>query len=89
MHPRRLPQTTGATLTDERKHALIDLLASRGVPLVEDDVYGELHFTPTPMRSRSFVTKADSSCIEGRSRNASRLGSGSAGWLAARQRQNG
>ncbi|QRR07889.1 PLP-dependent aminotransferase family protein [Burkholderia sp. MS455] len=41
---------TGATLTDERKHALIDLLASRGVPLIEDDVYGELHFGTTPTR---------------------------------------
>jgi len=41
---------TGATLTDERKHALIALLASRGVPLIEDDVYGELHFGTTPTR---------------------------------------
>ncbi|WP_175962222.1 PLP-dependent aminotransferase family protein [Burkholderia pyrrocinia] len=41
---------TGATLTDERKHALIDLLASRGVPLIEDDVYGELHFGTAPTR---------------------------------------
>ncbi|MPV67558.1 PLP-dependent aminotransferase family protein [Burkholderia sp. BE17] len=41
---------TGATLTDERKRALIDLLASRGVPLIEDDVYGELHFGSAPTR---------------------------------------
>ncbi|KAG8150710.1 aminotransferase-like domain-containing protein [Burkholderia catarinensis] len=41
---------TGATLTDERKRALIDLLASHGVPLIEDDVYGELQFEPAPIR---------------------------------------
>jgi len=41
---------TGATLTDERKRALIDLLASRGVPLIEDDVYGELQFGTAPTR---------------------------------------
>ncbi|MCA8060927.1 PLP-dependent aminotransferase family protein [Burkholderia sp. AU38729] len=41
---------TGATLTDERKRALIDLLAARNVPLIEDDVYGELHFGTAPTR---------------------------------------
>ncbi|MBR8236210.1 PLP-dependent aminotransferase family protein [Burkholderia sp. AU42008] len=41
---------TGATLTDERKRVLIDLLASRGVPLIEDDVYGELQFGTAPTR---------------------------------------
>ncbi|KAB0644438.1 PLP-dependent aminotransferase family protein [Burkholderia latens] len=41
---------TGATLPDERKRALVDLLASRKVPLIENDVYGELHFGPTPTR---------------------------------------
>ncbi|MET3216375.1 UNVERIFIED_ORG: DNA-binding transcriptional MocR family regulator [Burkholderia territorii] len=41
---------TGATLTDERKRALIDLLASHGVPLIEDDVYGELQFGTAPTR---------------------------------------
>lgn len=41
---------TGATLPDERKHALVDLLATRKIPLIENDVYGELHFGPTPTR---------------------------------------
>ena len=41
---------TGATLTDERKRELIDLLTARGVPLIEDDVYGELHFGTAPTR---------------------------------------
>ncbi|MPV60987.1 GntR family transcriptional regulator [Burkholderia sp. HI2761] len=45
-----LHNPTGATLTDERKRALIDLLTSRGVPLIEDDVYGELQFGTAPTR---------------------------------------
>ena len=35
---------TGASLSLEKKRALVELLASREVPLIEDDVYGELHF---------------------------------------------
>ncbi len=39
-----LHQPTGATLSDERKEALVRLLAKHGVPLIEDDVFRELHF---------------------------------------------
>jgi DNA-binding transcriptional MocR family regulator len=35
---------TGATLTLGKKKALVELLAQHDVPLIEDDVYGELHF---------------------------------------------
>jgi DNA-binding transcriptional MocR family regulator len=35
---------TGALMPDDGKQALVELLASRDVPLVEDDVYGELYF---------------------------------------------
>ncbi|MDN7865638.1 PLP-dependent aminotransferase family protein [Burkholderia multivorans] len=45
-----LHNPTGATLSDERKRALIELLAAHRVPLIEDDVYGELQFGPTPAR---------------------------------------
>jgi DNA-binding transcriptional MocR family regulator len=31
-------------MPDNRKQALVDLLAKRDVPLIEDDVYGELYF---------------------------------------------
>ncbi|WP_179404414.1 PLP-dependent aminotransferase family protein [Burkholderia guangdongensis] len=41
---------TGATMSDERKRALIDLLAAHQVPLIEDDVYSELYFGTTPVR---------------------------------------
>lgn len=34
----------GASLSAEKKKALVDLLASHEVPLIEDDVYGELFF---------------------------------------------
>ncbi len=45
-----LHNPTGATLSDERKRALIDLLAAHRVPLIEDDVYNELQFGTTPAR---------------------------------------
>jgi len=41
---------TGVTLPDDKKQALIELLAHHEVPLIEDDVYSELHFGPTPIR---------------------------------------
>ena len=43
-----LHQPTGATLSDEQKEALVRLLAKHGVPLIEDDVFRELHFGLTP-----------------------------------------
>ena len=35
---------TGATMPVERKRALVALLARHGIPLIENDVYGELFF---------------------------------------------
>jgi DNA-binding transcriptional MocR family regulator len=35
---------TGVTLSLEKKKALVEILAKREIPLIEDDVYGELHF---------------------------------------------
>jgi len=34
----------GSTMPEERKRALVELLARHQIPLVEDDVYAELHF---------------------------------------------
>ncbi|KQW87283.1 GntR family transcriptional regulator [Massilia sp. Root418] len=34
----------GSLMPEEKKQALVALLAARGVPLIEDDVYGELYF---------------------------------------------
>jgi len=45
---------TGALVSDERKKNLIDLLRRHEVPLIEDDVYGELYFAAqAPMCSKS------------------------------------
>ena len=37
---------TGVTLSVAKKQALVALLARHEVPLIEDDVYGELHYAP-------------------------------------------
>lgn len=36
---------TGVTLAAERRHALIELAARQGLPIVEDDPYGELRYS--------------------------------------------
>jgi DNA-binding transcriptional MocR family regulator len=49
---------TGVTLTVEKKKALVELLAQHDVPLIEDDVYGELHFQADyPLPARAFDTR--------------------------------
>lgn len=48
---------TGATLSDSGKQALVDLLAKHDVPLIEDDVYSELHFGPHPVRPAKFFDR--------------------------------
>ncbi|HXE41274.1 MAG TPA: PLP-dependent aminotransferase family protein [Azonexus sp.] len=45
---------TGSLVPDERKKALIELLRQHQVPLIEDDVYAELHFGPdAPLCSKA------------------------------------
>jgi len=45
----------GSRLTDERKKKLVDLCRTRGVPLIEDDIYGDLPFCgPRPRTCKSF-----------------------------------
>jgi len=45
----------GATMPDEKKRDLVRLLESRGVPLIEDDVYSELYFSSRrPRAAKSF-----------------------------------
>ena len=41
----------GCSLSREKKHALVDLLLHHEVPLIEDDVYGELHHGNEPPSS--------------------------------------
>lgn len=45
----------GALMSNARKEALVQLLARHGVPLIEDDVYAELHFGPRrPLPAKAF-----------------------------------
>ncbi|RDZ28582.1 PLP-dependent aminotransferase family protein [Lysobacter silvisoli] len=44
----------GSAMPDEKKRALVERLTRHGVPLIEDDVYGELYFgerRPTPAKA--------------------------------------
>jgi len=44
----------GYLIPDANKAALVALLSARGIPIIEDDIYGELYFTssrPTPLKS--------------------------------------
>ena len=38
----------GTTMSDASKRRLVQMLAERDVPLIEDGVYNALHFSPTP-----------------------------------------
>ena len=45
---------TGSLVPDERRKALVELLDRHDVPLIEDDVYAELHFGPhAPLCSKA------------------------------------
>lgn len=49
---------TGTTMSREKKQALVEMLADRDVPLIEDDVYGELyHGTVPPLPAMTFDRK--------------------------------
>lgn len=48
----------GSLMPDENKEKLVALLAKREIPLIEDDVFGDLHFGPTrPRTAKSFDRK--------------------------------
>jgi DNA-binding transcriptional MocR family regulator len=36
----------GSLMPDDRKQRLLEILTARGIPLIEDDIYGDLHFGP-------------------------------------------
>lgn len=45
----------GSLMPDEKKRALVKLLAAHAVPLIEDDVYGELYFgKKRPLPAKAF-----------------------------------
>lgn len=48
----------GSVMANEKKQALVALLAAHEVPLIEDDVYGELYFgSRRPVSAKAFDTK--------------------------------
>ncbi|RJF95159.1 PLP-dependent aminotransferase family protein [Noviherbaspirillum saxi] len=48
----------GSLMPDEKKKAVVELLASHEVPLIEDDVYGELYFgNKRPVPAKAFDQK--------------------------------
>jgi len=48
----------GATMPEAKKRELVELLEKRGVPLIEDDVYAELHFgNERPRPAKAFEAK--------------------------------
>ena len=48
----------GSLMPEGKKRELVALLARHGVPLIEDDVYGELHFGPQrPPPAKAFDTE--------------------------------
>lgn len=45
----------GSCMPDDRKKQLVEMLASRQIPLIEDDIYGELYFGKTrPKTCKTF-----------------------------------
>jgi DNA-binding transcriptional MocR family regulator len=48
----------GSCMPDDRKKRLVDMLAKKEIPLIEDDIYGELYFGKTrPKTCKSFDKK--------------------------------
>jgi len=48
----------GSLMPDEKKRALVELLTQHDVPLIEDDVYGELYFgSKRPVPAKVFDTR--------------------------------
>lgn len=49
---------TGTSMPEEKKKALVELLAQHDIPLIEDDVYGELYFgNRAPLPAKAFDRK--------------------------------
>ena len=50
----------GSCIPDENKKALVEMLAEREIPLIEDDIYGELYFgAERPRVAKSFDTNGN------------------------------
>ncbi|MHB8733123.1 MAG: aminotransferase-like domain-containing protein [bacterium] len=72
----------GCTMADAKKAAILDLLAGHGVPLIEDDIYGDIFFGAE--RPRPFMALRPSANILYCSSFSKTLAPGyRVGWIAA------
>lgn len=46
----------GSRMSDQRLQAIVELLEANNIPLIEDDVYGELDFSPRRLRPGQFYS---------------------------------
>ena len=75
----------GALIPDENKRRIAELLSVHGVYLIEDDMYGELHYGPS--RPRSIASFADPNLSFLAASFSKTIAPGyRVGWLAARGR---
>ncbi len=76
----------GALMPEESKDRLASILGSRGIPLIENDIYGELYFgEKRPSVAKAATTRT--SCSAPPSRRRLRPATASAGWPPARERR--
>src|SRR5256884_3396080 len=54
------PYTTLFRSPDAKKALLVEILARRNIPLIEDDIYGELAFAPSRPRSEEHTSELQS-----------------------------
>jgi DNA-binding transcriptional MocR family regulator len=60
----------GYSLSDEKKKALVELCRNKGVPLIEDDIYGDLPFSgPRPRTCKSYDTDGSVIMVSGFSKS--------------------
>ncbi len=69
----------GSCMSDVRKKELVQLLALVEIPLIEDDIYGDLYFGKSRPRTLSLSTKRVWSCIAPLCPSHWRRATGSAG----------
>lgn len=77
----------GCMMPDENKRKLVKLLAARNIPLIEDDIYGELGFAPhRPKAAKAF--DRDGSVLWCGSFSKTLCPGYRTGWIAAGRYQN-
>ncbi len=72
----------GCAMTEQKKSSILALLETHGVPLIEDDIYGDIYFGPA--RPRPFMALAPNADVTYCSSFSKTLAPGyRVGWIAA------